>query len=369
MERLSGQIPSSIGNLTLLYEFHFDSNNLNESIPSSIGNCQQLQYLTLDNNNFQGPVPKQLFLLSSLSIYLDLSYNSLANSLPIEIGNLKSLSTIDISNNRLFGKIPFSIGGCNSLEHLYTGGNLIEGTIPQSLTLMKEFQVLDLSLNNLSGQIPKDLEKLSALQSLNLSFNNLEGEVPTKEIFGNTSAIFVSGNDKLCGGIAELHLPACTNHGSTKREKSLALSIVLVIIGVILGFLLISSFLTLYWIRRSKSKPPSTPIIGEQLLKLSYKDLFQATRGFFANNFLGSDSFGFVYKGIIDQDEAIVAVKVFNFQNPRVYKSFMAECKALRNIRHRNLVKIVTSCSSLNSKGKDFKALVYEFMPNWSLDD
>ncbi|XP_043691057.1 probable LRR receptor-like serine/threonine-protein kinase At3g47570 [Telopea speciosissima] len=247
-------------------------------------------------------------------------------------------------------------------------GNLFEGTIPQSLTLLKGLQDLDLSLNNLSGKIPKDLEKLSALQRLKLSFNNLEGEVPTKGIFGNASAIFVNENNKLCGGITELRLPTC--HGSTKREKSNVFKMVFVIIGVVLGFLLISSFLALYWIRKSKSKPPSTPlVIDDQFPKISFKELFQATGGFSSANFIGSGSFGSVYKGIINQDETIVAVKVLNLQNPRVYKSFMDECKALRNIRHRNLVKILTSCSSLDSKGKDFKALVYEFMPNGSLDD
>ncbi|XP_043694428.1 probable LRR receptor-like serine/threonine-protein kinase At3g47570 [Telopea speciosissima] len=367
--RLSGQIPSSTGNLTLLYELHLEENNLNGSIPSSIGNCQHLQYLTLSNNSLQGPIPKQLFLISSLSISLDLSSNSLVGSLPIEIGNLKSLSTIDISKNRLSREIPSSIGDCNSLEHLYMGDNFFEGIIPQSLILLKGLQDLDLSLNNLSGQIPEDLEKLLALQSLNLSFNNLEGEVPTKGIFGNASAIFMNGNDKLCGGIAELHLPACPNPVPMKREKSNTFRIVLEIISLVFGFLLISSFLTLYWRRRSKSKPPSTPLIGERFLRLSYRDLFQATGGFSSANFIGSGSFGSVYKGIIDQDETIVAIKVFNLQNPRVYKSFMAECKALINIRHRNLVKILTSCSSIDSKGNDFKALVYEFMPNGSLDD
>ncbi|XP_043687825.1 probable LRR receptor-like serine/threonine-protein kinase At3g47570 [Telopea speciosissima] len=367
--RLSGQIPSSIGNLILLFELHLDSNNLSASIPSSIGNCQQLQYLTFSNNSLQGPIPKQLFLISSLSLSLNLSYNFLVGSLPTEIGDLKSLSTIDISENRLYGEIPSSIGDCNSLEHLYMRGNFFEGTIPQSLTFLKGLQDLDLSHNNLSGQIPKDLQNLLALRSLNLSYNNLEGEVPTKGIFANASVILVNGNDKLCGGIAELHLHTCTNLGSMKREKSNAFRIVLAIIGVVLGFLLISSFLTLYWIRRSKSKPPSASLTDDKFLRLSYKELFQATRGFSSANFIGSGSFGSVYKGIIDKDETIVAVKVLNLQNPRVYKSFIAECKALRNIRHRNLVKILTSCSSLDSQGKDFKALVYEFMPNGSVDD
>ncbi|XP_043695651.1 probable LRR receptor-like serine/threonine-protein kinase At3g47570 [Telopea speciosissima] len=367
--RLSGQIPSSIGNLTLLYELSLEANNLNGSIPSNIGNCQQLQSLTISNNILQGPIPKQLFLISSLSTSLDLSYNSLLGSLPIEIGNLKSLSMLNISKNRLSGKIPSSIGDCNSLEYLYMWSNLFEGTIPQSLTLLKAIRDIDLSRNNLSGQIPKGLEKLVGVQSLNLSFNNLEGEVPTKGIFGNASEIFVNGNDKLCGGIAELQLPTCTNHGFTKRKKSKAFRIDLVIISVVLGFLLISSFLILYWKRRSKSKPPSTSSIHDMFFKLSYKELFQATGGFSSANFIGSGSFGSVYKGIIEQDATIVAVKVLNLQNPRVYKSFMVECKALRNIRHRNIVKILTSCSSLDSKGNDFKALVYEFMPNGSLDD
>ncbi|XP_043705145.1 probable LRR receptor-like serine/threonine-protein kinase At3g47570 [Telopea speciosissima] len=367
----SGQIPPSIGNLTFLYVLHLEKNNLNASIPSSLGNCQHLQHLTLDHNNLEGPIPKQLFLISSLSISLDLSYNSLVGSLPIEIGNLKSLSTLDISKNRLFGEIPYSIGDCNSLEHLYMGVNFFEGTIPQSLTHLKGLQDLNLSHNNLSSQIPKDLENLSFLKSLNLSFNNLGGGgIPTKGIFRNASAILVKGNDKLCGGIAELQLPPCTNHGSTKREKSHAFRLVLEIISAVLGFLLISTFLTLLWIRKSKSKPkpPSTQSISDPFLRISYTELFKATGGFSSTNFIGSGGFGSVYKGIINQDETIVAVKVLNLQNPRAYKSFMVECRALRNIRHRNLVKILTSCSSLDSKGKDFKALVYEFIPNGSLD-
>ncbi|PKI62121.1 hypothetical protein CRG98_017494 [Punica granatum] len=46
----------------------------------------------------------------------------------------------------------------------------------------------------------------------------------------------------------------------------------------------------------------------------------------------------------------------------------MAESDVLRNIWHRSLVKIITSCSGIDFRGEDFKALVYEFMPNGSLD-
>lgn len=46
----------------------------------------------------------------------------------------------------------------------------------------------------------------------------------------------------------------------------------------------------------------------------------------------------------------------------------MAECKALGNIRHRNLVRVITSCSSTGLQN-DFKATVYVHMPNRSLQE
>ncbi|XP_028094594.1 probable LRR receptor-like serine/threonine-protein kinase At3g47570 [Camellia sinensis] len=80
-------------------------------------------------------------------------------------------------------------------------------------------------------------------------------------------------------------------------------------------------------------------------------------------------SFGSVYKGILDHSEKVVAVKVLNLQFRGASKSFVAECEALRRIRHRNLVKVFTACSSVDYNGNDFKALVYDFMVNGSLED
>ncbi|KAM3239045.1 hypothetical protein P3L10_014078 [Capsicum annuum] len=70
----------------------------------------------------------------------------------------------------------------------------------------------------------------------------------------------------------------------------------------------------------------------------------------------------YVYKGVLRSGTAI-AVKVFNLQLSAAFKSFDTECEVLHSLRHRNLVKVITSCSNL-----DFKALVLEYMPNGSLD-
>ena len=101
---------------------------------------------------------------------------------------------------------------------------------------------------------------------------------------------------------------------------------------------------------------------------ISYKMLHQETNGLSLNNLIGSGSLGVVYKGVLEQDEILVAVKVLNLQNKDASKCFMVECNVLRNVRHRNLIKILTCCFSINYNGDDFKALVFEFMTNGSLE-
>ncbi|WVZ93274.1 hypothetical protein U9M48_039269 [Paspalum notatum var. saurae] len=128
---------------------------------------------------------------------------------------------------------------------------------------------------------------------------------------------------------------------------------------------------TFIWRKKTKTNITSTHSMQGHLL-ITYSQLQRATNDFSEENLLGSGSFGLVYKGELNAQEGeistLVSVKVLKLQTPKALKTFTAECEALRNMRHRNLVKIITICSSIDTTGKDFKALVYDFMPNGSLN-
>ncbi|CAK9173571.1 unnamed protein product [Ilex paraguariensis] len=181
------------------------------------------------------------------------------------------------------------------------------------------------------------------------------------------SIVSVVGNRRLCGGISELHLPTCTIKKSKKKKRPLAKILLIVVSSALVGVTFVSS-LMFCWLKKKKNVPSTGSLLGEQLLRLSYEMLLKATNGFSLENLIGIGSFGSVYKGILDQEGMIVAVKVLNLRRRGASKSFKAEWEAVRNILHKNLVKIITACTSVDFQGNDFKALVYEFMPNGNLE-
>ncbi|RWR91424.1 LRR.XII-like protein [Cinnamomum micranthum f. kanehirae] len=366
--KLSGKIPNPIGNLTQLHLLRLSINNLHGSTPRSLGKCQHLQLLHLSDNNLNGTIPKEFSDIPSL-LELDISMNNLIGFLPSDIYKLKNLFRLDTSNNELSGEIPKTIGTCVHLEYLYMKGNLFHGSIPPSVGTLRGLQELDLSHNDLIGHVPDDLAQLPILEYLNLSFNNLEGEVPKQGIFQNASAVSVLGNNKLCGGISELHLPQCPKKDFKKEWPiSRKVLILIAIVAALLSFLLLC--LLLVWSKKSREKLVSTLSMGDNFLRVTYAELFRATNGFSSTNLIGVGRYGSVYKGIIDRMEMIVAIKVLKLQQQRASKSFRDECRALRSIQHRNIVKVFTVYSTFNLiSGNDFKALVLEYMPNGSLDN
>ncbi|XP_050236389.1 probable LRR receptor-like serine/threonine-protein kinase At3g47570 isoform X2 [Mercurialis annua] len=362
-----GNIPSSIGNLTNLITIYLQNNQLQGMIPSTIGNCKNLLLLVLNHNNLTGPIPRQIFEISSLTQGLFLSFNRLNGPLADEVSNLKQLGMIFLEHNLLSGEIPTGIGSCVSLVTLSLSNNFFQGSFPSSLSSLRGLAFLDLSYNNLSGRIPDFLESFILLQWLNLSYNDFEGMVPIEGIFKNGTLIILQGNKKLCGGISDLGLLPCEFEepkGVNEKRRTILL------VSAFISALLLLLACLLVWLSRKRSTISTilSPFENE-MLRLTYHNLAKATNKFSSENLIGSGGFGSVYKGVLDQIGLVIAVKVLNLTRREASKSFLAECKVLRNVRHRNLVKVLTACSGVDNQGNDFKALVYEFMDNGNLHD
>ncbi|CAI0416299.1 unnamed protein product [Linum tenue] len=370
---LSGKIPSNIGNGTKLLHVWLEGNHLEGEIPPSFGKCQDLSALSLGENELSGEIPVEILNLPALGLVFNLSWNRLSGRIPDEVGNLVNLGELDLSNNMLSGSIPSNLGKCVRLETLNLMGNLLQGPVPSSLRELKGLEILDLSRNNLSGEVPDFLQEFTSLVTLNLSYNHFQGPLSTQGVFRNATKALVMGNNELCGGMPEFGLPKCSVESSRKGGLSTIVKIIISVVSCLLGLIALLSFLYFRFLRKKTKDPEAaSPFTGNTLLGTTYHNLLQATDEFSSANLLGAGSYGSVYKGLIaidDNTKMFVAVKVLNLQHARAFKSFVAECEVLKNIRHRNLVKLLTVCSGIDFQGNDFKALVYEFMVNGSLEE
>ncbi|XP_029126253.1 G-type lectin S-receptor-like serine/threonine-protein kinase SD1-1 isoform X2 [Cajanus cajan] len=91
-------------------------------------------------------------------------------------------------------------------------------------------------------------------------------------------------------------------------------------------------------------------------------EIIKATDGFSINNKLGEGGFGAVYMGTLADGQEI-AVKRLSQSSGQGFNEFKNEVILIAKLQHRNLVKLVGCCI----EGEE-KMLIYEYMPNKSLD-
>ncbi|KAK8942515.1 L-type lectin-domain containing receptor kinase IV.1 [Platanthera zijinensis] len=97
--------------------------------------------------------------------------------------------------------------------------------------------------------------------------------------------------------------------------------------------------------------------------RFSYRDIYRSTRGFSDDNVLGHGGFGEVYKGLLTKSKLEIAVKRIAHDSRQGMKEFVAEIASIGRLRHRNLVQLLGYC-----RRRGELILVYDFMPNGSLD-
>ncbi|KAJ4781529.1 Piriformospora indica-insensitive protein 2 [Rhynchospora pubera] len=166
-------------NSSVLEQLVLMSNSgLTGDIPSSLSQLTRLRVLSLSQNSFNGGIPKELGQLVKLQ-QLDLSYNFLTGEIPQEIGGLTSLTILDLSWNQLSGSIPSSLGQLSSLQKMDLSFNKLGGNVKRDLGSLKKLVLLDLSRNSISGPIPDTLSQLENLQYFLIENNPIKTNIPS----------------------------------------------------------------------------------------------------------------------------------------------------------------------------------------------
>ncbi|XP_040938098.1 receptor-like protein EIX2 [Gossypium hirsutum] len=222
-------ISSAIGNLSSVTHLDLSYNDMLEGrLPTSL---EHLSYLSLAQKKISGPIPSSIGEMSYLKFF-DVSKNQLTDQIPLSIRDLLSLeffdvsgndlngrgdeygttlglvTSMDLSANNLTGEIPKEIGSLVGLLSLNFSGNLRTGNIPDNIGNMELMESLDLSMNRLNGEIPSSFSNLYFLNHFNVSYNNLTGQIPTSTQLQSFENLSYVGN--------HLYEPPLTKNYTTK---------------------------------------------------------------------------------------------------------------------------------------------------------
>uniref|UniRef100_A0A1J3CMT3 Receptor-like serine/threonine-protein kinase n=1 Tax=Noccaea caerulescens TaxID=107243 RepID=A0A1J3CMT3_NOCCA len=192
-------------------------------------------------------------------------------------------------------------------------------------------------------------------------------------------------------GGSSLHIRLADSEIREKKKSK-----IVVIVVVIVGVVLLGIFALFLWrfkrkkdvsgaycntdtsvvvVDMTKSKDTTTAFSGSvdimiegkavntsELPVFSLSAIVKATNDFCRENELGRGGFGPVYKGVLEDGQEI-AVKRLSGKSGQGVDEFKNEIILIAKLQHRNLVRLLGCCF----EGEE-KMLVYEYMPNKSLD-
>ncbi|KAJ3671526.1 hypothetical protein LUZ60_007605 [Juncus effusus] len=361
---LNGSIPSGLIYLPNLNLLELQNNFLTGPLlenPKTSQNQTQLAQLNLSNNMLSGSIPSSIANLSLLQTLL-ISDNQLTGPIPISVSQLDQLVKLDLNGNELSGPIPSQIGQCKQLTYLDLSQNELSGPVPPEIAEIRILSYLNLSRNHLNESIPPSLGSIRSLTSADFSFNDLSGPIPqTGQLTYLNSSAFV-GNPHLCGPnlnnpCSYIIKPVIVKRAPTDLKLVFALG--LLVCSVIFAIVAAIRARSYYGTRDDTWR-----LTAFRKVDFDVSSVLECMKD---ENVVGRGGAGVVYMGQTRNGSRIAVKRLMGFRSNSVQShdhGFKAEIKTLGSIRHRNIVRLLAFCTNHESN-----VLVYEYMPNGSLGE
>ncbi|KAK2972457.1 hypothetical protein RJ640_003883, partial [Escallonia rubra] len=193
---ITGPIPASVGELSNLESLDFSFNKMNGSIVETLGTLGELNHLDLRQNDWEGYLwQNHLQGLAKLDTFVISSSLSSRKALVFNISYdwvpPFNLTFISISHCDVGPKFPAWLESQTQLRQIFLTDLAISDTIPHWIwKLSSNVFMLDISNNQLRGELPISLP-FSSDTWVNLSSNRLEGPLP---LWPNVSYLILANN-------------------------------------------------------------------------------------------------------------------------------------------------------------------------------
>ena len=316
------------------------SSNPAQDVPNSYGSGLGL----IDPSNHSSPTNASRFVAIEFDTFYDPGidpYN--ANHVGIDVDTVKSVVTQDLDAYNITLNQNLVNMGTNTCVWIDYDGHA---------------KAFDIYLANQASGSPVPKPEVPVISQYQLELN---------EILPDTVHLGFSAST---GTIKETHCVLQWKFNSTAFPKEINKPLIIGLsVGLSIALLLIGSMVTLCIIKQRKVQPD----LLEDLRGLnygprrfSYRELKKATGGFSEENKLGEGGFGSVYRGkLASSINTEIAVKRLSSKSTQGKREFKAEIRSMGRMRHKNLVQLLGwSYDNWNRK----LVLVYEYMPNGSLD-
>ncbi|CAM0901826.1 unnamed protein product [Alopecurus aequalis] len=211
----------------------------------------------------------------------------------------------------------------------------------------------------------------------------------TAYAYANLSSILATGGPSRClvwtgelvdsekaPGLAStnlyIRLAGSPGHSSVNSKSRVVLKIVLPVVSFLL--ILTCIYLVLLYKLRGIRVNKKRKVLGHlsisqevwnqnlELRSIRFEDISTATNNFHDTNILGKGGFGKVYKGTLENGQE-VAVKRLSQGSEQGIEHFRNEVVLIAKLQHKNLVRLLGCFIH-----EDEKLLIYEYLPNKSLD-